>query len=296
MNFLLILLLLTLFTGAMWILERFRLEPRRRAKAREMVGAFEAANREAIDRGEPSVIDEQNALLKKYARKPWYVEYTADIFPVILLMFIIRSFLWEPFRIPSGSMLPTLQPGDFILVNKYDYGIRLPVIDKKIISIGEPKSGDVVVFRYPMDPSIDYIKRVIGVPGDTVEYRNKVLYINGVEQKQINVGPYVDPESLMTLDERKENLKGYEHEILIDKHRPDYVPLAWMLRTELTCSYSETGFVCKVPQGKYLVMGDNRDNSQDSRYWGFMPEENLVGRAMFIWFNLGNLGRIGSFK
>ena len=215
---------------------------------------------------------------------------------MILVVFLLRSFLFEPFRIPSGSMLPTLHIGDFILVNKFDYGIRLPVSNMKVIDLGAPKRGDVVVFRYPMDENVDFIKRVVGVPGDRVEYRDKVVYINGVEQKQSDPRDFVDESTMVTLDERDEDLAGVSHLMALDHRRPSWVPMHAVMRKEETCDYNNRGFVCTVPDGKYFVMGDNRDNSEDSRYWGFVPDENLVGRAVFIWANFGDMTRIGSFR
>lgn len=296
MNFPLILLLLTIFTGVFWVLEKKRFAPERRARAEAAAGAFEAANREAVDRGEPAVIEEARRIRERELRQPWWIEYTADIFPVILAVFLVRSFLFEPFRIPSGSMLPTLHVGDFILVNKYDYGIRLPVLDKKIIPVGHPERGDVVVFRYPMDTSVDYIKRVVGVPGDVVDYHDKVLRINGVEQLQTGKTTFVDPESLMSLDQYDEDLSGVRHMIAVDPNRPPYVPQFALKKDIPECRYDEHGFTCRVPKGQYFVMGDNRDNSEDSRYWGFVPDENLVGRATLIWANFGNMRRIGTFN
>ncbi len=203
--------------------------------------------------------------------EPWIVEYARSFFPVLLLVLLLRSFLAEPFRIPSGSMMPTLLVGDFILVNKFAYGIRLPVINKKIIAIDEPKRGDVVVFRYPKDPSVDYIKRVIGLPGDKISYDdNKQLTVNDAPVKQLSMGLYqgLGAGQEMTGAERfQENLTGIEHNILI-RHEAPTVSVDFI-----------------VPEGQYFMMGDNRDNSNDSRYWGTVPEENLVGRAFLIWMS-----------
>ncbi|WP_443743389.1 signal peptidase I [Sutterella sp.] len=296
MNFALILFLLTVVTGVFWVLERVTFLPARKKKAEAAASAFEAANREALGRGEASVTDEFRALRAKILRQPWWLEYTAGLFPVILVVFLLRSFLFEPFRIPSGSMLPTLHVGDFILVNKYDYGVRLPVLNTKVIEVGSPQRGDVVVFRYPMDENVDFIKRIVGVPGDRVEYRDKVLYINGVEQKQSQPRDFIDETSMVTLDERDEDLSGVTHLMALDHRRPGWVPLQAVMKKEEGCSYNNRGFVCTVPAGKYFAMGDNRDNSEDSRYWGFVPDENLVGRAVFIWANFGDMSRIGSFR
>lgn len=237
--------------------------------------------------------------LKKHrapgGKDPWWVEYGASFFPVILVVFVLRSFIVEPFKIPSGSMIPTLLVGDFILVNKYTYGIRLPVIDKKIIPIHEPERGDVMVFRYPEDPSLDYIKRVVGLPGDTVAYQNKRLIINGEPVPLRPLEDYLHPERLYYSAQFEETLGKVKHRILNDRDMPAYVPDAGHFPGREHCQYSTAGVTCTVPAGHYFVMGDNRDNSRDSRAWGFVPEENIVGKAFFIWLNLSDPKRIGSF-
>lgn len=296
MNFALILLILTVVTGVFYVAERMKFLPERRAKAEEAVRRFEEDNREALERMEPGVVDARNDLRAKLLRQPWWLEYTAGLFPVIAIVFLLRSFLFEPFRIPSGSMLPTLHVGDFILVNKYEYGLRLPVANTKVLEIGAPKRGDVIVFRYPVDTSIDYIKRVVGVPGDTVEYRNKVLYVNGVEQKLSTPRDFIDENTMVTLTEYDETLGDVNHLVAFDHRRPSWVPEGAISKKEPSCTYNETGFVCKVPDGHYFAMGDNRDNSEDSRYWGFVPDENLVGRAVLIWANFGDMSRVGGFR
>jgi signal peptidase I len=204
------------------------------------------------------------------SEEPLLVEYARSFFPVVLIVLLLRSFLFEPFRIPSGSMMPTLLVGDFILVNKFSYGMRLPVLNTKIVEFGEPQRGDIVVFRFPKQPSVDYIKRVIGLPGDRIAYFDKKLLVNGQPAKQVSLGRYqgVGQGVDMTGAEQfSEDLIGIEHSILI-RHGVNTV---------------EDVFV--VPPGHYFVMGDNRDNSNDSRYWGFVPEGNLVGKAFFIWMN-----------
>jgi signal peptidase I len=239
------------------------------------------------------------AFLKKHraadAKDPWWVEYGASFFPVILAVFVLRSFIAEPFKIPSGSMIPTLQVGDFILVNKFTYGIRLPVINKKIIDVNQPQRGDVMVFRYPEDPSLDYIKRVIGVPGDKVAYLNKKLTINGqpLEIKQIE--DYLHPDRLYYSKQFVEKTGQIEHRILNDGEVPPFIRDASAFPFRDNCIYNNSGVVCTVPPGHYFMMGDNRDNSRDSRFWGFVPDRNIVGKAFFIWFNFGDLGRIGRF-
>ena len=294
MNFALILFVLTVVTGIFYVAERMKFLPERRAKAEEAVRRFEEDNREALERMEPSVVDARNDLRAKL--QPWWLEYTAGLFPVIAIVFLLRSFLFEPFRIPSGSMLPTLHVGDFILVNKYDYGLRLPVANTKVLEIGAPKRGDVIVFRYPVDTSIDYIKRVVGVPGDTVEYRNKVLYVNGVEQKLAAPRDFIDENTMVTLTEYDETLGDVTHLVAFDHRRPSWVPEGAISKKEPSCTYNDAGFICKVPEGHYFAMGDNRDNSEDSRYWGFVPDENLVGRAVLIWANFGDMSRVGGFR
>jgi len=207
---------------------------------------------------------------QRLSQEPLLVETARSFFPVILAVLLLRSFVVEPFRIPSGSMMPTLLIGDFILVNKFSYGIRLPVLDKKVINIGEPQQGDVVVFRYPEDPSVDYIKRVVGLSGDHVGYHNKKLTVNGkaVESSQTDIYQGVGAGVGMSGSSHfRERLGDVEHFIL---NAPGRLSI-------------EGDFV--VPPGQYFVMGDNRDNSKDSRYWGTLPEQNLVGKAFFIWMN-----------
>jgi signal peptidase I len=203
-------------------------------------------------------------------KEPLLVEYARSFFPVVLIVLLLRSFLFEPFRIPSGSMMPTLLIGDFILVNKFSYGVRLPVLNYKVIEVGEPKRGDVVVFRYPKQPTVDYIKRVIGLPGDRIAYFDKKLYINGQPTQQVDLGKYTGVGQGVNMSGSeliKEDLEGVEHLIL---------------NTNGVLTVED---VFVVPPGHYFVMGDNRDNSNDSRYWGTVPEANLVGRAEAIWMN-----------
>ena len=232
----------------------------------------------------------------KNEKDPWWVEYGASFFPVILVVFLLRSFVVEPFNIPSGSMIPTLQVGDFILVNKYTYGIRLPVLNKKVIDVGEPKRGDVMVFRYPVDPSVDYIKRVIGVPGDKIAYQNKRLTVNGVELPVKPMDDYLHEDQKYYSSQFEETIDGVTHRSLNDKDAPASVQNADAFPMQENCLYNNEGVMCTVPPGHYFMMGDNRDNSRDSRYWGFVPEANIVGKAFLVWMNLGDLKRIGPFK
>ncbi|MBI2960486.1 MAG: signal peptidase I [Betaproteobacteria bacterium] len=229
-------------------------------------------------------------------REPWWIEYPKSFFPVILIVFVLRSFLVVPFKIPSGSMVPTLLVGDFILVNKFAYGVRLPIINVKMFEIGRPRRGDVMVFRYPEDPSLDYIKRVVGLPGDRVSYVNKRLYINGVEAPRKPLPDYLNRERIQYSRQFSEQTGEVRHAILIEEEAPPMVPFVRQFPFRDNCNYNDSGVTCTVPRGHYFMMGDNRDNSADSRVWGFVPDENIVGKAFFIWFNFSDLGRIGSFK
>jgi signal peptidase I len=234
------------------------------------------------------------------AKLPMLVDYSKSFFPVILAVFLIRSFLVEPFKIPSGSMMPTLQIGDFILVNKFTYGIRLPILDKKVIDIGQPKRGDVMVFRYPNDPSLDYIKRTIGLPGDVVEYKDKRLIINGKPVPTTRAGEYdyvASGLNYVSAQTWHEQLGQHNHIEMTQTDMPPVIlyQVGGDFPFRSNCSYNEHGFKCKVPEGYYFMMGDNRDASNDSRYWGFVPDRNIVGRAFMIWWNFGQFGRIGHF-
>ncbi|KPJ94614.1 MAG: hypothetical protein AMJ53_04895 [Gammaproteobacteria bacterium SG8_11] len=258
-DFAALMVLATVFTGAVWALDAWLWAPKRQEKAEQLNDSLSHLSDKKLSEAQEKAIKE-----------PILVEYSRSLFPVILIVLLLRSFLVEPFRIPSGSMMPTLLVGDFILVNKFAYGVRLPVINTKIIDVSNPQRGDVAVFRYPKDPSTDYIKRVIGVPGDRISYYNKQLYINGeaiaLENKEIyqGVGSGIGMSGAQV---KLEDLDGTKHQILVDRHRPtindEYI----------------------VPDGHYFVMGDNRDNSNDSRFWGTVPESNLVGKAFLIWMN-----------
>ncbi|NOX92272.1 MAG: signal peptidase I [Gammaproteobacteria bacterium] len=257
-NFPAIMVSAVFITGIIWLLDAFVLAPKRRIAA-DAISAQDVPSSEALSEAK-----------EKLLKEPILVEYARSLFPVILAVLVLRSFLVEPFRIPSNSMMPTLLTGDFILVNKFSYGVRLPVLNSKIIDVGEPKRGDVMVFRYPKDPSVDYIKRVIGLPGDKIAYYNKQLFVNGEPAKQKAKGTYIGIGSGVSMSGAKvrlEHLSGVDHDILIDESR----------------GTMEGEFI--IPDGQYFVMGDNRDNSNDSRYWGFVPEENLVGKAFMIWMN-----------
>jgi signal peptidase I len=296
-NFALVLFLLSFVTGLFWLAERFHFQPARlrAAAALESQHAARRAelNKLGITQVDGDVAQARAALLAQ----PWWLDWTAGLFPVIAAVFLLRSFLFEPFKIPSGSMVPTLLVGDLILVNKFEYGVRLPVVNTKVIANGNPQRGDVVVFRYPPDPRLDYIKRVVGVPGDEIVYAAQKLSVNGQAVPLQALGEFYDEDSLRYAPQFSEKLGTVEHRILVDPKRPSYFGgQTPNFPGAENCRYSVEGLTCKVPAGHYFVMGDNRDNSQDSRYWGFVPDENLVGRAFFIWMNFGNFGRIGSFR
>lgn len=268
MNFALILFLLTLVTGVLWFVDRFHFRKRRAPDAPE----------------------------------PAWVEYAASFFPVLLVVFLLRSFVAEPFKIPSSSMRPTLEVGDFILVNKFGYGLRLPILEQKIVPLGDPQRGDVVVFRYPVNPSQDFIKRVVGIGGDVVKYEDKVLTVNGKPLPQTKDGTYSYLENLRfeTLDKFDETAhpEAGDRTYTIGKNpqaAPVYPQNVRPFPNRDNCDYNDRGFTCKVPAGHYFMMGDNRDNSDDSRYWGFVPDDHIRGKAFFIWFNWDDISSL-AFK
>jgi signal peptidase I len=260
-DFALVLVVLTSLTGFVWLVDSLLFRQRR------------------MDRSVQKSIE--------LPREPVIVEYSRSLFPVLLIVLLFRSFLFEPFKIPSGSMIPTLLVGDFIVVNKFSYGIRLPVLNKKVISMGAPERGDVVVFRYPVDPGVNFIKRAVGLPGDTITYRDKQLFINGERVDEVAAGRFESNDvkcSTPAVDAVlfDEKLGEADHEILLHER-----------------SGSRDG-QWKVPEGHYFMMGDNRDRSNDSRGWGYVPEENLLGRAIGIWLNFdfekgcADLSRVGN--
>jgi len=261
-DFAAVLLLAAVITGLLWLYDAKFARPRR-----------------AASEAEPIVVDMARAF-----------------FPVIVIVFMIRSFWVEPFKIPSGSMKPTLLVGDFILVNKYTYGIRIPVINKKILDVNPLARGDVVVFRYPADPSVDYIKRVVGLPGDKIVYRGKRLTVNGQPVDVQPAGFYTDAElNYLRLPLSTETLGAHKHQIMIVPGQPpvDLASVRQFAHRE-NCEYNDDGFSCTVPAGNYFMMGDNRDQSSDSRYWGFVPDDHIKGRAFLVWMNFGDFRRIGN--
>ncbi|MCJ7798578.1 MAG: signal peptidase I [Polaromonas sp.] len=294
-NFALLLFLATVVTGIYWLAERFYFLPQRRQAVAALEAAAVKRQAELAKMGIAKVDDNTGEARMRLIMQPWWLDWTAGLFPVILVVFLLRSFLFEPFKIPSGSMIPTLLINDLILVNKFHYGLRLPVINLKVLDNHSPQHGDVMVFRYPPKPSLDYIKRVVGLPGDEVAYLNKSLTINGKPLSKTALPDFFDENLLRYAKQFEEVNGGKKYRLLNDDDRPAFIPGADDFPFKENCRYSSEGVVCKVPEGHYFMMGDNRDNSLDSRYWGFVPEKNIVGKAFFVWMNFGNLKRIGSF-
>lgn len=234
-----------------------------------------------------------------------FTDYMGGFFPIILIIFVLRTFVAEPFQIPSSSMRPGLVVGDFILVNKFSYGIRTPIINNVLIPTGKIERGDVVVFNYPENPSVNYIKRAVGLPGDVVEYRNKVLTINGQTVAEQPEGTQSYAENTrqygvvdISAEAFREKLGSHSFQVLKMAEQPSFIPQG--VRPDFAyrenCEYAQDGsaFKCTVPAGHYFMMGDNRDNSEDSRYWGFVSDQLVVGKAFFIWMNFGDMSRIGT--
>ncbi len=295
-NFSLLLFVLTVVTLVYWLAELFKFKPARKAAAAALTAQDAKRRAELASKGIEKVDGDVVVAREKLLMQPWWLDWTAGLFPVILIVFCLRSFLFEPFKIPSGSMVPTLVVGDLILVSKFHYGVRLPVINQKIIDNNPVARGDVMVFRYPADPRQDYIKRVVALPGDEVSYLNQRLAINGTPVPLVSKGDHYDDDSMSYAPMFTEKLGEVEHQIRVDPKRLGYYgPDPKRFPMAENCRYAPEGVVCKVPAGHYFVMGDNRDNSQDSRFWGFVPDQNIVGKAFFVWMNFGNLGRIGAF-
>jgi signal peptidase I len=295
-NFALLMLMAVVISGIYWVAERYYFWPQR-LKAATQLDSDKAHRQQelakmGIDKADIDTGEARHQLLMQ----PWWLDWTAGLFPVILFIFILRSFLFEPFKIPSGSMIPTLWIGDLILVNKFHYGFRLPVANIKITQGTPVARGDVMVFRFPPRPSADYIKRVVGIPGDEVAYLNKKLTINGQVVPTDSVPEFFDESVMRYFKQYQEKLGDKTHNLLVDDERPAFIPGADDFPFKEQCKYTVEGVTCKVPPGHYFMMGDNRDNSLDSRYWGFVPDANIVGKAVFVWMNFGNLSRIGGFN
>ena len=295
-----LLTVLFLVTGVAWLADKFYFAPQRKKNAEAIFDKAKASGQGGYD-----------AAVRAALARPAWLEYTAGLFGVIALVFVLRSFIVEPFRIPSGSMLPNLYVGDFILVNKYTYGLRMPITNDVIVPMNQPKKGDVVVFQFPPDPSQSYIKRVVGVPGDVVRYENKVLTVNGQTYQQMPKSGIIPDAEYPTYPNSNKPVLGVimtkaaeegavTHDILTIEKQPTINPNGLseypFSKNTSACTYfpNNTGMECKVPAGQYLMMGDNRDNSTDGRYWGFVPEQNIIGKAYFVWMNFSHLSRIGT--
>ncbi len=296
-NFSLLLFLAAVVTGIYWAAERLYFLPQRYKAVVALEAATAQRHGELAEKGITKVDTDTEDAKNRLIMQPWWLDWTAGLFPVIVVVFLLRSFLFEPFKIPSGSMIPTLMINDLILVNKFHYGVRLPVINKKILDNNNPQRGDVMVFRYPPKPSLDYIKRVVGLPGDEVAYLNKKLTINGKPLDKAVLPDFFDEDTLRYSKQFEETNSARKYRLLNDDDRRGGIDEREVMDfpDKQNCRYSNEGVVCKVPEGHYFMMGDNRDNSLDSRYWGFVPDKNIVGKAFFVWMNFGNLKRIGSF-
>lgn len=295
-NFSLVLLLMSVVTFFYWLAERLHFLPERQRAAAALLRTEEERQAKLKGQGVTPDTKDLEGARQALLRQPWWLDWTAGLFPVILLVFLLRSFLFEPFRIPSGSMVPTLLVGDLIIVNKFHYGVRLPVIHKKIVDNNPVQRGDVMVFRYPVDTRQDFIKRVVGLPGDVVEWREQKLFLNGVEAPTTALGPFYDASQQREVPRYTEKLGEVEHGILVDR---DIVRLVGPNPTRPhagQCSHSVEGQRCTVPPGHYFVMGDSRDNSEDSRFWYFVPDENIVGKASLVWMHFWDFGRIGRIR
>jgi signal peptidase I len=294
-NFAFLLFVASSVTGVYWLAEQFYFLPARQAAARQLQQADDKRRADLQSRGIARVDGDIAQATEAILAQPWWLDWTAGLFPVIISVFFLRSFIVEPFKIPSGSMIPTLLVGDLILVNKFHYGLRLPVLNTKITEGEKPQRGDVMVFRYPPRPSQDYIKRVVGLPGDTVAYLNKRLTLNGQAVPTEAVPEFFDEDAMRYFKQFEEKLGTQSHRLLNDEQRPAYVQGTDKFFGYEGCDYTIEGVTCKVPESHYFMMGDNRDNSMDSRYWGFVPEKNIVGKAFFVWMNFGNFKRVGPF-
>jgi signal peptidase I len=275
-TFALILVILTFVTGIVWVIDKLKWGPARTA-----------ARQAAQDQAEIG-LDEKT--LAKIHPENVIIENARSLFPVIAVVFVLRSFLYEPFQIPSGSMMPTLLIGDFILVEKFSYGVKEPVWQNTLIPVGEPKRGDVAVFKYPEDQRVDFIKRVVGLPGDRIVYKDKQLYLipacekddcgnyKALDMQLLGTEKFTDEPSMMQV--YSEILGEVSHQVIVNPNRRDHTGYYYQQKDVRTYEYEWV-----VPEGNYFVMGDNRDNSKDSRYWGFVPEKNLVGKAVATWIS-----------
>lgn len=278
-------------TAIAWAADKAWFAPRRRRLA--TATALDVGH----DRnGEPPDARDREVVIQQLLERPSWLQWTAGLFCVVAPMYAVQSFAVEIMKIPSGSMMPTLIAGDYVLVDKFRYGLRLPLSHQKL-TIGRPlEHGDIVVFRHPVDPSENYIKRVVGLPGDTVSYLDKKLTINGTPVSETPMTDFLDPDLGVMVKRFRQSLGHVQNEVLNNPTSPAFVLGASNYASRENCTYSIRGVVCKVPAHQYFMMGDNRDNSADSRYWGFVPEANIVGRAFMVGMNFSSPWRFGRLQ
>lgn len=290
LSFTAVLLIFVLLTGVIWGISK-----RVQGQAKQ-----DLAGRKLPEDKEARKILQQDAYEKRVGH---FVDYMSGFFPIIFIVFVLRTFVAEPFQIPSSSMRPGLVVGDFILVNKFNYGIRMPIANNVVIPVNNIGRGDVVVFAYPENESVSFIKRIVALPGDTIEYRDKKLTINGQPVPQTPKGndEYIENTPMGQVNMQpivlEEKLGVHTYPVYQLPQAPTFSPQVVRPKVlqEAACKYEgNVAFTCKVPAGHYFAMGDNRDNSDDSRYWGFVPDKNIVGKAFFVWMNFGDTSRIGT--
>ena len=285
---------LTLIFGVIWLLEKFYFRPKRIQSANQATVAFSKEHFAALAQGDFDTKAKRDAIFAEKLRVPSWIDWTAGLFIPVLIIFLFRGFFYEPFHIPSGSMLPTLQTGEYIIVKKFAYSLNIPVAHKILVRFSEPKRGDVIVFRYPPIPTRAYVKRIVGVPGDKITYRDKVLYVNGTMAEQFDQMPWPYMASKQ-YTRYQENLNGYVHEIVIDNRDEEDEVKNPTQEAKNICKYFSNGFECTVPSESYFVLGDNRDHSLDSRKWGIVPLDHILGKTTYR-ISFSEFDRTGDFQ
>lgn len=281
--------------GIIWLLEKFYFKPERERKVAQAMIAFSKENIAGLANGDKEVYKKRDDLFDRLNEQPAWIDWTGGLFIPFAAILLFRAFLYEPYIIPSGSMVPTLSTGDYIIVKKYEYGLKLPFTQNEFVSFSDPKRGDVIVFQYPPRPEISYVKRIIGLPGDTVKYVNKELSINGVLMEHTEAMAWPQDVEAPKYIKTVENLTGVKHETVVDNRiKPSRVKNPTSEALAL-CEYFNDGFICKVPPNSYFVMGDNRDHSEDSRKWGIVPRKNITGKTSYK-LNFSDFSKTGSFN
>ncbi|KVV40811.1 S26 family signal peptidase [Burkholderia territorii] len=286
--------IITAVSAIAWVADKLMLAPRRRRTADAAAKTFDLAGSSILDSVQHDAA--RQALIDAKLERPPWLQWTAGLFSVLGPIYVIQSFALEPMRIPSGSMMPTLMPGDYVLVDKFHYGVRLPIIGIRLTTGHALERGDIVVFRYPVDPTENYVKRVVGLPGDTISYQDKRLTINGVTISQTPLPDYFDNDLNAYVKRYRESIGNVSNAVLNNPAVPPFVIDESNYAYRDNCTYNNRGVICSVPANHYFMLGDNRDNSADSRYWGFVPEQNIVGRAFFIALNLLDMKRAGALR